>query len=54
MPDALQDDLRELVAAEPGEPRRDLATEIADTALAGGYGDRAQTIAEHVQERCGE
>ena len=53
MPDALQEDLRELAAAEPGE-RRDLATEIADTALAGGYGERTRLIAERVQERCGE
>lgn len=53
MPEALQDDLRELAAAEPAE-RHELATEITDTALAGGYGERAQSIAEHVQERCSE
>jgi hypothetical protein len=53
MPEALQDDLRELAAAEPGQ-RDELATEIVETALAGGYGDRAQSIAEHRQERCSE
>ena len=47
-PAELQADLDELKASAPGE-RQELAKEIADTALAGGYGAKAQYFAERVQ-----
>ena len=48
-PEELRNDLAELRAAAKGD-RGDLAQEIADTALAGGYGDRVQAMAERVQQ----
>lgn len=48
MPPELRADLVELRTADPDD-RRDLARDIADTALAGGYGDKSQQIAERIQ-----
>ena len=47
-PAELRADLDELKATAPGE-RQQLAKEIADTALAGGYGAQAQYFVERVQ-----
>ena len=47
-PAELQADLDELKATAPGE-HRELAKEIADTALAGGYGAQAQHFVERVR-----
>jgi hypothetical protein len=49
MPDELKSDLIELREADPAE-RRDLASQIAETALDGGYGEKAQEVAERIQE----
>lgn len=49
MPADLKRDLIELRQAAPGE-RRDLAEQIAESALAGEYGDKAQATAEHIRE----
>lgn len=48
MPPELRSDLVELRTADPDD-RRDLASDIADTALAGGYGQKTQQIAERIQ-----
>lgn len=48
MPVELKTDLIELREADPSE-RRDLAKEIADTALDGRYGEKAQAVAERIQ-----
>jgi len=48
MPDELKTDLVELRDAAPAD-RRDLAKDIADTALEGGYGAKTQAIAERIQ-----
>ena len=48
MPPELRADLVELRQAEPGE-RRALAEEIAQNALDGDYGDKAQATAERVR-----
>lgn len=50
MPDELKTDLIELRDAAPTD-RKELAHEIADTALAGGYGDKTQDVAERIQDR---
>jgi hypothetical protein len=47
-PAQLRADLNELEAAAP-EDRRELATEISDTALEGGYGSKAKFFVERVQ-----
>ncbi len=47
-PTELRADLDELKAATP-EDRRELAKEIADTALDGGYGAKAKVFVERVQ-----
>lgn len=50
MPDELKTDLIELRDAAPAD-RKELAQDIADTALAGGYGDKTQEVAERIQDR---
>lgn len=47
-PDALKDDLQKLRDADKAD-KPALAKQIADTALAGGYGDVVQKVAEHAQ-----
>lgn len=49
MPADLKRDLIELRQAAPGE-RRELAEEIAESALAGEYGEKAQATAERIRE----
>lgn len=48
MPDELRADVVDLVQAEP-DARRDLARDIAETALSGGYGPKTQAVAEAIQ-----
>lgn len=48
MPAELKADLVELKRTPPAE-RRDLAREIADTALDGGYGEKTREVAESIQ-----
>lgn len=49
MPTELKRDLIELRQAAPGE-RRALAEQIAENALDGGYGDKAQATAERIRK----
>ena len=49
MPTELKRDLIELRQAAPGE-RRTLAEQIAENALDGGYGEKAQATAERIRE----
>ncbi len=48
LPEELKADLRQIKAAA-AEDRAELAKQLAETALAGGYGEKAQAFAERVQ-----
>lgn len=51
MDETLKADLREIAEADAAD-RPALVDELAENALAGEYGDRAQRVAERLQERC--
>ncbi len=50
LPDELRDDLR-AARALPAEERAAALAEVRDRALAGGYGDRVQQVAERIRDR---
>ncbi len=51
MSEELRADLTEIRDADPAD-RKALAQQVADDALAGTYGERAQHVAERIQEHC--